>query len=172
MAHAENQNIKTRITNSTGGLLEQKARPLVTTTAEAAARDDDAQRLVHGLPNRDLDGLVVGSEGVGEVGQRLAMINDRLSADLERQDALLLAVRLLAERVDDGLIFDRGAHRVLVHAGAEDEVVDENCADLLAQEVVVERGVALGLVSGWLGLGLGFCLRGLPARKRQRSGWG
>lgn len=151
------------------GDLEEQS-PLV---AEAAAGNDDAERGVDGLANGDLDRLVVGGQGVGEVGQRLAVVNDRLAADLEREDALVLAVRLLAEGFNDGAVVDGGAHGVDVVAGAEREVVDVDGADLLAEEVVVEGDVALRLVSKTRQSEIGLLSGGnLQARRRQASGWG
>ncbi len=116
-------------------------------TAEAAAGDGDVEVGLDGVANGDVDSLVVGGEGVGEVGEGLAVVDDTLAADLEGQDAALLAVGLLAKGGDDGAVVDGGAHLVLVVAGAEGQVVDEDGADLLAEEVVVEGDVALDRVS-------------------------
>jgi len=128
--------------------LEQQAHGAL--VLAAAAGDGDVEVGLDSLADGDLDGLVVGSEGVGEVGQGLAVVDDSLAADLEGQDAALLAVGLLAEGGDDGGVLDGGAHLVLVVAGAEGQVVDEDGADLLAEEVVVEGDVALcGVSMGW-----------------------
>lgn len=101
------------------------------------------KRGVDGLADGNRDGLVGGPEGVGEVGQRLAVINDRLAADLEGEDAAVLAVGLPAEGVDDGGSVHGGAHVERVVAAQEREVVNVDSADVLAKEIVVEGDIAL-----------------------------
>lgn len=71
------------------------------------------------------------------------MVDDGLAADLEGENAILLAIRLLAERVDNGGVLDGGTHRVFVVARAERQIVDKNGADFVAEKVVVECDIAL-----------------------------
>jgi hypothetical protein len=98
----------------------------------------------HGGADVDVDRLVVRAEGVGKVGDGLAEVLDRLAAEHQGEHTLLLvAVGLGAESREDGAVVDGGAHGERVLAGIEDNVVDVDGADLLAQEVVVEGGIAL-----------------------------
>jgi hypothetical protein len=122
--------------------------PLVT---KPAAGHRPAEQLGHRRANIDIDGRVVAGERIGKVRERLAVVVDGLAAERKRKDALgLIAVGLLAEGIEDGALVDGGAHRQRVLlAGVEYDVVDEDGADTLrlsglgAEEVVVERGVAL-----------------------------
>ena len=118
---------------------------MVIATAEATAGDGDADRLLKGATNVDFNGLVVGAESIAEVVEVLAVVDDGLAANLEGKDTLgLVAVGVRAESVEDGTIFDGGAHEVLVDlAGADEEVVNEDGADFSAKEVVVESHIAL-----------------------------
>lgn len=88
------------------------------------------------------------AEGVGKVGEGLAKVLDRLAAEDEGEHALLLvAVGPGAEGREDGAVVDGGAQGELVLAGVEDDVVNINGADFLAQKVVVEGSVSL---KSWL----------------------
>lgn len=110
----------------------------------AAGNGLAAEELGHRGADVDLDRLVVRAEGVGKVGEGLAKVLDRLAAEHEGQHALLLvAVGPGAEGREDGAVVDGRAHGELVLAGVEENVVDVDRADLLAQEVVVEGSVSL-----------------------------
>lgn len=98
--------------------------------------------------NIDGNGLVRRSKRVGEVRERLAVVDNRLAPDLERKDALgLIAVRLLDEGVENGLLLDGGAHLGDGDAWPEREVVNVDGTNLVSKEIVVEGAVALRVVS-------------------------
>jgi len=101
--------------------------------AQPTARDGAAKELGHRGADVDFNRLVVAGEGIGEVGEVLAEVADRLAPDLERQDSLgLVTVRLLCQGSEDRGLLDGGAHgEGVVHAGIEDDIVNEDGSDLL-----------------------------------------
>jgi len=111
----------------------------------ASALDRAAKERGHRGTDVDVECLVVGAQGIGKVGERLAIVGHSRSADLEGKDTLgLVAVRLLAQGAKNRRILNRGAHRErVVQAGIEDNVVDEDSSNKGALEVVVEGGVTL-----------------------------
>jgi len=111
--------------------------------------DRVSKKLGHWSANVDIDGLVVAGQGVGEVAEGLAVVDNSLAAQLEGKNTLgLITVRLLAESLEDRAVVDGSAHGELVLlAGVQNDVVDEDGTDLLAENVVAEGGIALGKVS-------------------------
>lgn len=101
--------------------------------AQPTAGDGAAKELGHGGADVDFNRLVVAGEGIGEVGEVLAEVADRLAPDLERQDSFgLVTVRLLCQDLEDRGLLDGGAHREgVVHAGIEEDIVNEDGSDLL-----------------------------------------
>lgn len=106
----------------------------------------NAHRALDGATNVNVDGLVSGRQGVSDIGEALAIVDNALAAELEGEDAVLLvAVRLLNGKAGDGAeVENGGAHRInIVVAGLEGKVVEVDGANFLVKEVVVESSVAL-----------------------------
>jgi len=105
----------------------------------------NAHRALDGATNVNVDGLVSGRQGVSDIGEALAIVDNALAAELEGEDAVLLvAVRLLNGKAGDGAeVENGGAHRInIVVAGLEGKVVEVDGANFLVKEVVVESSVA------------------------------
>jgi hypothetical protein len=128
-----------------------KANALNTTLSEMGllavvfARKGDVERVLEGPADVNGNGLVASRECVGKVVERLAVVNDLLTADYEGQDALArVAVRLALHGVQDWVGLDCRTHNVTVHAGLQSQVIEVDLTNLLTQEVVVEGNIALG----------------------------
>lgn len=113
--------------------------------------------LLSGLAQVDGDALVGRRQGVPEVREGLAAVDDVLPLELEGQLAAELAVGLLRQGRDDGDLLDVRGRGERVVARAQHEVVDVRLADDLVGEEVGEGRVALFFVS----LALYHGLRGL-----------
>ena len=141
-----NQNINTK---RKPGIRISTLNPSVSVATLGALEVEAGQEVLEGGRNVDGNGLVVRGQSIGEVGKRLAVINDLLAANLQRKDTLVrVAVGLLAKRTENWhQPIDGGAHPEFVVAALEVEVVDVNAADLVVQEIVVEGNIALEVVS-------------------------
>lgn len=107
------------------------------------------KKLGHRSADVDINGLVVAGQGVGEVAEGLALVENGPAAQLEGKNTLgFITVGLLAESLENRAVVDGSAHgELILLAGVEHDVVDENGADLLAEKEVAEGGIALGKIS-------------------------